>query len=104
MHAASEADTVKNKYFISAHTGLRDLSAMVSGELVCQQAVILLLLISYLKHNLLQSSISYHGDIRREPPSYQVKPEVSWMIHSTFQHDSQHVCISHSDFYLGLSV
>lgn len=80
--------------------GLRDLSAMVSGELVCQQAVILLLLISYLKHNLLQSSTSYHGDIRREPPSYQVKPEVSWMIHSTFQHDSQHVCISHSDFYL----
>lgn len=80
--------------------GLRDLSAMVSGELVCQQAVILLLLISYLKHNLLQSSTSYHGDIRREPPSYQVKPEVSWMIHSTFQH----VCISHSDFYLGLSV
>lgn len=84
--------------------GLRDLSAMVSGELVCQQAAILLLLISYLKHNLLQSSTSYHGDIRREPPSYQVKPEVSWMIHSTFQHDSQHVCISHSDFYLGLSV
>lgn len=77
MHAVSEADTVKKTHFISAHKGLRDLSAMVSGELVCQQAVILLLLISYLKHDLLQSSISYHGDIGSEPPSYQLKPEVS---------------------------